>query len=261
MGSFKESLKQNKVQSVPKFFSSELSLVSKELLEKTGADPERSLDFVLSDKSVDRDNDTINQDGWSLDRYRKNPVVLWAHDSSQPPVAKSLHTWVSDGKLRSINQFATRDEYPFADTVHRLYKGGFLRAVSVGFMPIEYKFNAERGDMAIDFVKQELMEHSCVPVPSNANALQGAKSSGIDLGPIVEWAEQFLDGAIGKGLWLPRDTVEKMWKASKEDKVISTPKQEEKETITVTDELLRNIGDMASNAIRRELTAITGRFF
>ncbi len=260
MFEFKEALKQNRISRVPKFFSAELSEVSKEILEKTGADPERSLDFVLSDKSVDRDNDTINQDGWSLDRYRKNPVVLWAHDSNQPPVAKSIHTWVSDGKLRSINQFATRDEYPFADTVHRLYKGGFLRAVSVGFMPIEYKFNAERGDMAIDFVKQELMEHSCVPVPSNPNALHGAKASGVDLRPIVEWAEQFLDGAVGKGLWLPRETVEKMWKESKEEKTISIPGKS-KETITVTDELVKEIGNMASAAIRKELTAITGRFF
>ena len=47
-------------------------------------------DFILSNGAVDRDFDTVNPDGWELENFRKNPVVLWMHDMWELPVAKSL---------------------------------------------------------------------------------------------------------------------------------------------------------------------------
>jgi hypothetical protein len=45
--------------------------------------------FKLSDGSLDRDGDVIDAEGWNVDEYVKNPVVLWAHDLKMPRPAFS----------------------------------------------------------------------------------------------------------------------------------------------------------------------------
>jgi hypothetical protein len=115
-------------------------------------DAERSLDFVISTDTVDRMGDTIDVEGWDLGNYRKNPVVLWAHDSSLMPVAKASNIRVEDGKLKARAEFMPADMSTFADSVFRALKGGFLSAVSVGFAPVKYAFSDEPGrSFGIDF--------------------------------------------------------------------------------------------------------------
>ena len=122
--------------------------------------------FVISTPGVDRDNDTIDAQGWLLDNYKRNPVVLWAHDYSQLPLGKALDVRVEGRRLVSEAEFA---EHPLADTVLKLIDGGFLRATSVGFKPVRFERNVERG--GIDFKEQELLEFSVVPVPANPEAV------------------------------------------------------------------------------------------
>lgn len=130
--------------------------------------------FTISTGAVDRDNDTINPRGWQLDAYRKNPVVLWAHDYGSLPLAKALDVRVDGDRLVSVAEFA---DHAMADTVLRLIDGEFLRATSVGFRPIRSARNAERG--GTDFMEQELLEFSIVPVPANAEALRHLKAAGL----------------------------------------------------------------------------------
>lgn len=150
---------------------------------------DRSLRFVISTAAVDRDNDTVAPTGWKLDNYKRNPVVLWAHDYSSLPVAKATGIGIEGGSLKADTQFA---DYPFAETVFRLLKGGFLNATSVGFAPKTYKINEER--MGLDFEEQELLEFSIVPVPANPEALIEARAAGIDVAPMKGWAEGILKG-------------------------------------------------------------------
>lgn len=159
-------------------------------VEKVGEGDSRVRRFIISTASRDRDHDSLALDGWRLENYRKNPVVLWAHMYRELPVAQSLRIEVGEA-LISEAQFATRDEYPFADTVLRLIDGRYLRATSVGFRPLKYVYNAE--EAGYDFHEQELLEYSIVPVPANPEALQQAKSAGIDLLPLKGWAERVLD--------------------------------------------------------------------
>ena len=56
----------------------------------------------------------------------------------------------------------------------------------------------------MDFLEQELYEFSIVPVPSNPDAMREAK--GVDLAPLVGWAEETLDTVRGPGLWVPHAT-------------------------------------------------------
>jgi hypothetical protein len=193
-----------------------------EEIKQIGDEDNRTLQFTISTPDVDRDGDTIAIDGWRLTDYEKNPVVLWAHDIRVPPIATSQKTWIEGNKLKSIAAFlpqdlAQHDHVKFADMIFQMYKHKIMRAVSVGFRPIKYAENQERGGWyPIDFLEQELLEYSGVPVPSNPNALEGAKSLGIDVGPMREWAEKILDGD-NEGdrvrLWIPRETVESIHKA------------------------------------------------
>ena len=133
----------------------------------------RVLRFIASDETYDRCGTIVRCDGWSVDDYLKNPVFLWCHNHEAPPLGQAIGVGVSHKKLLIDVQFATAEEYPFADTIYRLYLGGFMRANSVGFMPIEWKFlNEDEGEMSgIEFLKQQLWEDSACPLPANPNAL------------------------------------------------------------------------------------------
>jgi len=145
--------------------------------------------FTFSSPGVDRDHDTINQLGIDLKEFKKNPVVIWAHDYSLPPVARVESTWVRDGKLMGSISFPPKGVHALADTLHGLVEHGFLNAVSVGFTPIEV---VQREDGGHDYKQIELMELSLVPVPSNREALIQATAKGVNVNPVSEWAANIL---------------------------------------------------------------------
>ena len=171
--------------------------------EVKAADETRGLNFTISTASVDRMGDTVAVDGWKLDRYQKNPVVLWAHDSTMLPVAKATSVYVQGGKLKASTEFTPEGMSKFNDTVFAMYKGGFLSATSVGFAPLKYAFSddAER-KYGIDFIKQELLEFSAVPVPANADALIEGRAAGIDTASVLNWAEEFIKSSADAELVL-----------------------------------------------------------
>lgn len=145
----------------------------------------RTVEFVLSTASEDRGGDTIAQDGWRLENYKKNPVILWGHDQRIPPIGRGHNVRVSKGILKADIEFATAEQHPFAETVYQLVRGGFVNAGSVGFIPLKWNWNEEtRG---IDFFEQELIEYSVVGVPMNPEALSQAKAFGLD-GDAIERA-------------------------------------------------------------------------
>lgn len=187
---------------------------------KASADPaSRIIDFTISTASVDRMGDTIAIDGWKLDNYRKSPVVLWAHDSSSLPVAKGSNVRIEGGKLKASAEFMPREISGFADAVFLALKGGYLSAVSVGFVPIKYSFvDDPTRRFGIDFEEQELLEFSVVPVPANAEALIEARAAGLDIEPFREWAEKMLDGA--GSILIPRDLLEETFRQAKTPRTV-----------------------------------------
>jgi HK97 family phage prohead protease len=150
------------------------------VLRAGSGDPSRIVQFVLSDGSGDRMGDRIDPAGWDLSAYRKNPVVLWAHDALAPPIGR-MHNIFSDGtRLIGDVEFATAEVYPFAATICRMVKTGYINAGSVGFAPLEYSLANDRDrPLGIDFHRQELLEFSIVPVPANQNALAQACAKGV----------------------------------------------------------------------------------
>lgn len=135
----------------------------------------RVLEFIGSTEAEDRDGEIIRAEGWVLDNYLKNPIVLWAHRYDQPPIGRCVGVKIDSGKLVFQVEFADIETYAFADTIYRLCKGGFISATSVGFVPIEW----EDGDEGRIFTSQELLELSIVPIPSNPEALVSARAAGV----------------------------------------------------------------------------------
>src|SRR5436309_4602451 len=161
----------------------------------------RQVETVISTGSTDREGDTIAVDGWDLAAYRKNPVILWSHNPHEPPIARSIEIGVVGGVLRSVDEFPPEGTYPLADVVHNLVKSGFIGAKSVGFRPVRWAFNDKNG---VDYFEQELLEHSYVSIPANAEALVTAKSKGCDRGALDRW----LGRADDEPVLVLRDTGE-----------------------------------------------------
>ena len=157
-----------------------------------GGEDSRLVEFIVSTGRVDRENDTIDPAGWDLADYKNNPVVLWVHDHWSLPVGNAASIYLDGDVLRSMCEFTPQELNPFGYQVYRLYAGGFLHAVSAGFMPVEYNYDETR-KYGINFKKQSMLEYSCVPVPANPDALAVARSKGFKTDLLHAWAERALD--------------------------------------------------------------------
>ena len=174
--------------------------------------------WTLSTKRVDSYRDTVDPDGWALEDYARNPVVLFAHKADALPVGRDMGAWIEKGvALKGVTRFTAPDLYAFGATVGKLVAAGVLNATSVGFEPLEFEPSEERSTEdswlpAFDFKRQALREYSIVPVPANMDALADGRAKGVDLSPIVSWAEEILDGA--GSLFVPRSTLESVRRAA-----------------------------------------------
>lgn len=129
------------------------------------------LEIVGSTPAVDRDGEVIDVNGWQLKNYKKNPVVLPAHDYRQPAIGRAKSVRVKDGKLIFKIEFPPEGVNPLADIYRKLYKLGFMKASSVGFIPLEWKDGDPQKGIRRIYTKTELLELSLVSVPANPEAL------------------------------------------------------------------------------------------
>jgi hypothetical protein len=176
-------------------------------VEKSAVPGKHELSFVASDETQDGYGDVVKVDGWKLDRFKANPVFLWGHDRSLPPigsvnVARDTRPLETKGGiiqrkiLRADVSFATDvsgGHGEFARSIYDLYERGYLRGVSVGFKPLEMvEPKSEEEALALGvgvretpwgkmfgtlFKEQELLELSAVTIPANPNALKLSLSS------------------------------------------------------------------------------------
>ena len=147
---------------------------------------QRTVDVIASTPAKDSYGTKIDQSGWMLEDFRRNPVITWAHDdrgftaSGGRPIAKALPETirVEDSKLKMRLKFPDKGKFRFADEVYDLLADGFLNAVSVGFEPIESETVTKEadvidGEVEEDFIyrKMKLLEVAVVTIPSNSEAL------------------------------------------------------------------------------------------
>lgn len=149
------------------------------VIHKITAGGNEGLEFVLSDETVDRYGDIIEAAGWTLTNFKKNPIALFGHRSDFP-----IGTWadlkVKDNKLIGRLVLAAKGTSARIDELIGLIEQGVLRAVSVGFRPIDSDpIDPKQPWGAQRYKKQELLETSVVAVPANPAALALARSMNI----------------------------------------------------------------------------------
>lgn len=146
---------------------------------KESTDEDNTAIAAISTDAIDRDKEVMSPKGVDFDNYNKNPVVLWAHSYTETPIGKTQ--WVKQGRkyIKAKWEWADTEK---AKEIKQLWDGGFLNAVSVGFIvsksheptPAEIKKNPEWVEVRRVIDEWELLEFSIVPVPANPDALVAA---------------------------------------------------------------------------------------
>lgn len=136
--------------------------------------------FVASTPGVKRDGLDLRAQGWRLDDYRRNPVFLWAHQRSEPPIG----TVAADAseRLRTLVSFDQEDT--FARKVESKYRRGYLNAVSVGWDFVDARgARMDARNLSVARIRDEvfysLTELSGVPVPADPDALIERQRAGL----------------------------------------------------------------------------------
>ncbi len=171
------------------------------------------LDFVASTDTLDRYQEVIDPAGWRLEGYRRNPVFQNAHKYGDIifTLGRALVTEVRDlaGRRALFQrvQFAV-EANPMARIAYALYKGQFLRAVSVGFIPVRWENGTPESDFRRKYLEQELLEVSAVGIPANPDALAlGLKAGAVERSDVRELVEVLRESA-GMGPSLRDGSVE-----------------------------------------------------
>ncbi len=132
--------------------------------------------MVIAANEVSRNGDDLNLRGISFKNYRKNPVVLWAHDSYQGiPIAKTVKIGHDEqGRIEADFQFNSDDE--FAARVENAWNGGFIRSASIRYLPTKVvEVRNEEGKVErLRIEESELLEWSLVPVPADPDSVRAA---------------------------------------------------------------------------------------
>lgn len=149
---------------------------------------------IASTQAEDRYGDIIVQEGWELENFKANPVILPAHSYGALPVGRGEGVGLSEyGDAKALGMDIVWDMGGDGARWERLYNARpvpFMRGVSVGLRPIQFRsrssLDAEHwaykaGDEWSSgslVERQELVELSTAPVPVNQEALS-AKALGL----------------------------------------------------------------------------------
>lgn len=166
------------------------------------------LQMVASNETLDRYDEVISAEGWQLDHYLKNPVIQNAHQYGDIlfTIGRAEKTAVIGGALVQTWRFAA-NENPMAKIARDLYRGRFLNASSVGFIPREWENGEKSSAFRRKYTKSELLEVSAVGIPANPAALALAVKSGCveksDLRELAQCLKHFCnekaDGSLDSG--------------------------------------------------------------
>src|SRR3990167_1765589 len=120
---------------------------------------DKGMEAVASTAVEDRHGEVVSIEGWDIRNFKKNPVLLWAHNHEEPAIgyAKNL-------KRDMTFEPVFHDKTPLAAAIKALYEGDedmppVLNSFSVGFKANEMDGNK--------YTSQELLEISAVNVPAN----------------------------------------------------------------------------------------------
>ena len=156
------------------------------------------VEYVASDESIDSYREVIRADGWRFNRFLKNAPFVDSHDycALEKLLGKVVDMQIVGGKLVETVQWAIDvAENKLAQLGWKMTQGGYLKAVSVGFIPTRLvspydnsaQFNAELARLGLKpeagvrciYLEQEQIELSACIIGANPNALAKSYKAGV----------------------------------------------------------------------------------
>jgi HK97 family phage prohead protease len=139
----------------------------------------RSLPGVISTGEVARDDHKVDPNNWIYP-----PTVPFVdshldHTGIRTVLGKVSDIRVGNAELddgRSVRallgtvNYAPGDVNPDAEVAYQLAVAGYATGLSVSFIPRSWTYATDRGPRAMNVSSAELLEVSCVAVPSDTNA-------------------------------------------------------------------------------------------
>lgn len=107
---------------------------------------------------------------WDLERFIKNPVILWSHDPNCLPVGKADNVRFDSDGLKMRVTFASADANPHAEQLWNSVKEQTVRTVSVGFEPGKASTKTVEGKKVTVRSANVLLETSFVSIPKDEDA-------------------------------------------------------------------------------------------
>lgn len=167
------------------------------------------LDYAVTDPTPDSFKEVVIPDGGRFTNFKKNAPFVDSHDYSTIAkcVGKVIDFQVVGNQLIERVQWAIGIGNELADLGWNLTKAGFLRAVSIGFFPVQYltpnsgkawtdalaNLNlAADADIRTIYTVWEQVELSACILGANPNALAKARSDGLILDSHLEKFPQLI---------------------------------------------------------------------
>lgn len=136
--------------------------------------------FIISTGDRDAHGSRLNMDGWILDRYELNPIVLWMEDNpflpDDPDTAIGYsRIWFENRKLMA--EWIPDPTSKIATKLARKLKGGTSLGASVNFIPhgpVRYGTGDEaKGgkNETLYYSRQELLSWKLCYIPSNPECI------------------------------------------------------------------------------------------
>ncbi|HEV2331197.1 MAG TPA: phage major capsid protein [Verrucomicrobiae bacterium] len=156
--------------------------------------------YVASDESLDSYREIIKADGWRFDNFEKNAPVVDSHDySSLGSLLGSVVDFGLKGRqlLETIKWAIDVPENALAQLGFKMTIAGYLKAVSVGFLPVrtatpydndkdawreaceQVRIDSNETDCRCIYLEQQQIELSVCVVGANPNALARSYADGI----------------------------------------------------------------------------------
>ena len=140
----------------------------------------KSFVFIISTPRRDRHNTSANINGWLLDNYRANPIVMWSDPApfsgnDADEVIGTSRVWIEDSKLMA--EWIPDPTSEIAVKLTKKLQAGTSLGASVKFLPIgdgQYgKGDEAKGGKRETYYysRQELLSCKIIPIPSNPECI------------------------------------------------------------------------------------------
>ena len=133
----------------------------------------------MSCPTVDTDGDVVDGSAFDLTIHKQFPYCHWAHNTKDTPAGKfedesgnytlkvKSHQSGGNGLFGTIH-FAPTEK---GREIYKLYRTGFLKGFSAGFIANESRKEKIGGQMVTRYTRATLREVSAVPMPANLDCI------------------------------------------------------------------------------------------